>query len=224
MGNKYVTFSFDDGDRQDIRFVEMLNKYGLKGTFNLNSGLASEANRGVYNGVDIIRLNATDYKELYEGHEVAVHGLTHPHLEMQDERTIFNEISRDKRNLEDIVGYEVVGMAYPYGTYDDRVVKIAKQCGIRYARTVETTPVFTPQKDLMRFKPSCKFDEEGVFSLIDAFFEGESEQKQVLYIWGHSYEFDFDDGWTRIENICKKLSENATLFRPATNREALLDD
>ena len=34
---KFLTFSFDDGITQDIRFIELLNKYGLKGTFNLNS-------------------------------------------------------------------------------------------------------------------------------------------------------------------------------------------
>jgi peptidoglycan/xylan/chitin deacetylase (PgdA/CDA1 family) len=34
---KAVTFSFDDGVMQDIRVIEILDKYGLKGTFNLNS-------------------------------------------------------------------------------------------------------------------------------------------------------------------------------------------
>ena len=35
--NKAVTFSFDDGLTQDIRLLEILNKYDLKCTFNLNS-------------------------------------------------------------------------------------------------------------------------------------------------------------------------------------------
>jgi hypothetical protein len=35
--NKAFTFSFDDGVLQDIRAIEIMNKYGLKGTFNLNS-------------------------------------------------------------------------------------------------------------------------------------------------------------------------------------------
>ena len=37
--NKAVTFSFDDGVTQDKRLVEILNKYNLKATFNLNSAL-----------------------------------------------------------------------------------------------------------------------------------------------------------------------------------------
>ena len=32
---KAVTFSFDDGVSQDIRMIELLDKYGLKATFNL---------------------------------------------------------------------------------------------------------------------------------------------------------------------------------------------
>ena len=35
---KALTFSYDDGVEQDIRLVEILDKYGMKGTFNLNSG------------------------------------------------------------------------------------------------------------------------------------------------------------------------------------------
>ncbi len=34
---KAVTFSYDDGITQDINLVELLNKYGLKCTFNINS-------------------------------------------------------------------------------------------------------------------------------------------------------------------------------------------
>ena len=36
---KAVTFSYDDGVNQDIRFAEILSKYGLKGTFNLNTAM-----------------------------------------------------------------------------------------------------------------------------------------------------------------------------------------
>ena len=36
---KAITFSYDDGVTQDIRLVELLNKYNLKSTFNLNSEL-----------------------------------------------------------------------------------------------------------------------------------------------------------------------------------------
>ena len=40
---KALTLSYDDGVEQDVRLIEIMKKYGLKGTFNINSGLyASE--------------------------------------------------------------------------------------------------------------------------------------------------------------------------------------
>ena len=35
--DKAVTFSYDDGFRYDIRLAQTLDRYGIKGTFNLNS-------------------------------------------------------------------------------------------------------------------------------------------------------------------------------------------
>ena len=37
--NKAVTFSYDDGIEQDKQLVDIFNTYGLKCTFNLNSGI-----------------------------------------------------------------------------------------------------------------------------------------------------------------------------------------
>lgn len=39
---KAFNVTYDDGVLQDIRFVDLLNKYHLKGTFNLNSGLMED--------------------------------------------------------------------------------------------------------------------------------------------------------------------------------------
>lgn len=73
---KALTFSYDDGVEQDRRLVALLNRYGLKGTFNLNSGIQTYANCWENSGVEIHRLNALGLGSLYRGHEVAVHTLT----------------------------------------------------------------------------------------------------------------------------------------------------
>ena len=39
---KALTFSFDDGNFDDIRLIKIMNKYGIKGTFNINSGKNKE--------------------------------------------------------------------------------------------------------------------------------------------------------------------------------------
>ena len=223
MGKKSVTFSFDDGVREDIPFIELLNKYGLKGTFNLNSGLADEKHRWVYKGSDVIHLNKADMLDIYKGHEVAVHTLTHPFLEKLDEEKIYEQVYQDKCNLEDWYGEEVVGMAYPYGTYDDRVLEVLKRCGIKYARTTKTTPEFTPQSDLLQFKSSCCFTSPDLHSIIDRFLASESDQKQVLYIWGHTYQLGVDMSWADFEEVCKRLSSVKGLVFE-TNKDALLKE
>ena len=37
-----VTFSYDDGVEQDRHLVELFNTYGMKATFNLNSGIQTD--------------------------------------------------------------------------------------------------------------------------------------------------------------------------------------
>ena len=39
---KALTLSYDDGIRQDKRLIAIMQKYGLKGTFNINSGCFAE--------------------------------------------------------------------------------------------------------------------------------------------------------------------------------------
>ena len=70
---KAVTYSYDDGVRQDIRFAEVLGKYGIKCTFNVNGGMFGSPTK---NGG---RLSPEEIKEnlLDKGHEVAVHGQQH---------------------------------------------------------------------------------------------------------------------------------------------------
>ena len=47
---KAVTFSFDDGVSQDKRLIDLFDKYGLKGTFNLNSNLLGKKHISVCDG------------------------------------------------------------------------------------------------------------------------------------------------------------------------------
>lgn len=216
---KYVTFSFDDGVEQDVRFVNELNKYGFKCTFNINTGIQTRANCWNNDGVEIHRMNIKGLKELYKGHEVAVHTLTHPRLETLDEETIYNEIFYDKKNIENIFGTEVVGMAYPFGTYDERVIRIAKEIGIKYARTAGTSMKFSLAPNMLAYSGTCHFINSELFRLIDDFEAKEDNgEKTVLYIWGHTYEFDVMKKWDLLTEIFERLKNVKANF--VTNREA----
>ena len=147
---KAITFSYDDGTTQDIRLVDLLNEYGLKCTFNLNSDLL--AHRGILNlngqHISHYKLHPEDVKRIYKGHEVAAHTLTHPNLMQCDDKEVIRQVETDRQKLSELVGYEVVGMAYPCGgiNNDDRVASLIKNhTGIRYSRTITSSNSFDLQ-------------------------------------------------------------------------------
>lgn len=218
--NKALTFSYDDGISQDIRLVEILNKYGMKCTFNLNSGIMNEKGNFQINDVPITRMTPEGLAELYRGHEIAVHTLTHPNLlELSDEE-VRREIAEDKSALESLFGCEICGMAYPYGTFDERVIGIAKECGIKYSRTVIDAPDFALQNNLMEFKATCHHRNPRVFELLEEFLAYKGDAPAMFCLWGHSYEFDVNNNWELIEEFCKKASGHSDIFY-GTNREVL---
>lgn len=221
---KAVTFSFDDGVTQDIRLVEILNRYGLKSTFNLNSGLMGmTAENPDALGRWHHKLTPQECKELYAGHEVAVHTVTHPTLVGLPEDEIVYQVEEDRKVLEKLFGYPIVGMAYPNGPNDDRVAGVIKNNSpIRYSRTVTSTHAFTKQENLLRFNPTVYYVEECLEEIVDKFLQSESDEDQLLYIWGHSYEMDNSPiTWCKFESLCKKLANRNDIFY-GTNKEVLL--
>lgn len=225
---KAITFSYDDGVTQDIRLIELLNKYGLKCTFNLNSELLSQKGMLIREGQRIshYKVHPQDVKDLYDGHEVAVHTLTHPNLTQRDDAEVIRQVETDRLNLSRLVGYEVVGMAYPCGgvNNDDRVAELIKQnTGVRYSRTITTTGSFDLQENLYRFNPTAfHLDFDELMRLGTSFIELKPETPKIFYIWGHSYEMDYGaDYWVKLEKFFKLISNKDDIFY-GTNKEVLL--
>jgi len=218
---KALTLSYDDGVEQDRKLVEILNQYGIKAAFNLNSGIQTGANWWQNGDVQIHRMNINRLPALYEGHEIAVHSLTHPHLENLDRETIRNELEQDRLNLERIFGKPVYGMAYPFGTYNDLVVKTVGECGLRFARGVKSTYSFDVPEDLLVYQPTLHHKESRLMELAESFIKLKSDRPQVFYLWGHSYEFDTDRNWQVIEDFCRLMAGRDDIYY-ATNAQALL--
>jgi peptidoglycan/xylan/chitin deacetylase (PgdA/CDA1 family) len=223
---KALTLSYDDGVEQDRRLVEILNRHGIKAAFNLNSGIQSGAGfwvnkDGEGRDVCIRRMNVRGLAELYAGHEIAVHGLTHPHLETLDGESVRNELEQDKLNLERIFGIPVHGMAYPFGTYNDTVLKAAAACGLKYGRGVRSSYSFDLPADLLVYQPSCHHADPRLMELAEKFIKLRPAAPQVFYVWGHSYEFDTGRNWELIEDFCRLMARRDDIFY-ATNAQALL--
>lgn len=226
---KAVTFSYDDGVLQDLRLIELLDRYGLKATFNLNSQLLGQENYLIREDVKVnhTKVQPSQVKTVYQNHEVAVHTLSHPNLTTLEEDEIIRQVEEDRSNLTALVGYEVDGMAYPCGgvNHDARVADVLRRkTGVRYSRTITSSYSFAPQTDLLQFNPTVYHREwEEMFRLGEEFLALQPDTPQIFYIWGHSYEFDIDDSWSRFEDFCRLISGKEDIFY-GTNREILLSD
>lgn len=226
---KAVTFSYDDGVTQDIRLVEMFNKYGLKATFNLNSGKLDKLKQLDIAGkkIDHNKVSAADVRRIYEGHEIASHTLDHPRLPaIEDDGEIIRQVEEDRLRLSELAGYEVIGFAYPCGgvNYDSRVSKLIREnTGIKYCRTIVPNFSLEPQADLYEFKPTVHHQShwDEMFEIGEKFINASPDTPQIFYIWGHSYEFDINNEWDRFEEFCRMISGKNDIFY-GTNKDILL--
>ncbi len=221
---KALTFSYDDGVCPDGRLMELLNKYRMKGTFNINTSRHPKTDtRPFYirNDARIEYYTWSELRDAYKGHELACHSLTHPRLEKLDRVTCRAEVLTDMINLEAVTGRTPVGMAYPYGSYSDETVEVLAELGIKYCRTVRSTHSFEPQTDLLRFNPTCHHNDPQLMELAKRFVELKPKTPQIFYVWGHSYEFETDKNWEVIERFCDYIAGRDDIFY-GTNEEILL--
>lgn len=211
-GKKFITLSFDDGTVHDRRMIEILDRYGIKCTFNLNSDRLGMKHTWEAAGLicDHSEVEADEVATLYRNHEVAAHGLDHRTFTKLEDAALLAEAEEDRVALSRLWGKEVIGCAYPNGPFDDRVADFLRdRTGIRYARTVVATNSFAMPQDFFRWHPTCAFEEAGIFMLADKFLSQNTEEDRLFYIWGHSYCFDRNHTWDRFEMLCRVLA-----FRP----------
>lgn len=135
---KAVTFSYDDGVEQDKRLIQLLDRYGLKCTFNLNSGffgMKGSLERTIFGATKIVSHNKIpldEIRQVYVNHEVACHTVNHPTLRDLTDDKIITEVAEDAATLERVIGKKVNGLAYPngYGPADPLVFE--KLTGTKY--------------------------------------------------------------------------------------------
>lgn len=216
-----LTLSYDDGVIQDIRLTEILKKHGIKCTFNINAGLFP-AEDTVFPKEQIHRrLKRSEVLETYNSDlfEAACHGYTHPWLEQCDPANAVDEVMQDRNELEALFGRPIQGMAYPMGTFNDRVVQILSDCGIRYCRTTVSTEDFNIPSDWLRMPATCHHKNKRLMELADQFLApSRYPLPRLFYLWGHSYEFDNDNNWDVIEQFAEKMAGHEDIFY-GTNME-----
>lgn len=207
---KALTMSYDDGQKFDRQLVKIFNKYGIKGTFHLNSGnLDGEA-----------FITSGEVAELYKGHEVSLHTKTHPFLNCIPIEVLIEEIVEDRKVLESLAGYPIKGMSYPFGVYDEKIVETLKSLGIQYSRTVVSHHDFRIPDNFLMWPATCHHD-DNLLELGQRFLDYEYRGKlKLMYVWGHSYEFDRNNNWEVIEDFCRLVSGKEDIWY-ATNIEIM---
>lgn len=214
--NKALTLSYDDGTVYDKRMVEILDKYGIKCTFNLNSGLMGVGRR----------MSKEECVSLFKDshHEVAIHG--EKHLGLLDLPSQFGtrDIVNDKNNLEAIFGRIVNGMAYAYGDFTDDTIETLKRSGVVYSRTCAQTERFDIPTDWLRWPSTCYHKNKRLFEVLDAFLDDTPprhmwcDEPRLFYLFGHSYEFNDDNNWDLLEKFCSLAGGKENVWY-ATNIE-----
>ena len=220
------TMSYDDGRMEDYRLAGLMRKYGVKGTFNINTGLfygddrpdpaENPLHRRMRKG-EFLRF-AEEYKDLAE---IAVHTRTHAGIATMTAPQIVDEVIEDRVVIEEMLGKIVRGMAYPYGHCNDTIVRAAEACGIAYSRTTVSSEDFSLPRDWLRLAATCHHRNPKLFELTDEFFAIEEKfntAPKLFYLWGHSYEFDDCGNWDLIEKFLEKMGGRDDVWY-ATNIE-----
>lgn len=216
---KALTLSYDDGVVYDKRLIEIMDKHGLKGTFNINSGLYAqkEGER---------RLTKEEAIALYKDspHEVAIHGKVHNSLTHVSKVVALNDVLEDRKNLEETFGKIIRGMAYANGSFNDEVVEMLKQCDVKYARTTISTEGFEMPTDWLRLPATCHHNHPKLMELAKKFVEMQDHWYawrntcQMFYLWGHAYEFNDNNNWEVIEEFAAYMGGREDIWY-ATNGE-----
>ncbi len=213
--NRAITFSMDDGVQQDMWFINLLEQYGMKGTFNLNSGRFISRDHVYPEGKVWRAMVDEDVLPTYTNPhaDVACHTVTHPTLMNASEAEIADEILTDRINLERRFGRIITGLAIPNGPYDDTTIDVGKRCGLTYMRSVRSSYSFEFPKELCPFDPTCAYDDEQLPDIIDRFFTERCKGDPfLLYIWGHTYCFEGNNQWDEVEQLVRSLAHHDNVW------------
>ena len=206
---KIVSLSFDDGTVYDLRFIELLNKYNLKATLNLNSGLKDFV--WYYGDHPIERLDLEAHRLAYEGQEVASHSLTHPYFSSLTEGEVIRQVKEDVENLSRIFAYRVEGFAFPFHDQtEENIATVKENADLSYIRYSYLDHSGT-HRDRYHIHINALYDDEDIYERLEEFKADDSPENGLFVIAGHAYEFEVKNDWEKIEKLLAYLKNDDAL-------------
>lgn len=198
---KYFLLSFDDGTVYDKRLVALLNRYGIPGTFNLNSGLEDFV--WEFQGNRVVRQHLADTVAQYQGHEIASHSRTHPHLEALPPPALRREVEEDCAVLKHVFGVRELGFAVPFTVCGEREIHLIRRF-VRYIRLSEYADDFALPEDPYHIPIHALYHDANVREKI-AEFAASDLQDGLFVLAGHSYELEFLNHWDDMEALIQYI-------------------
>ena len=121
-----VSLTYDDGTADQVQASSIMAKYGMVGTFFINSGRLGAT--GYMTAADAQSLQAA-------GNEIGGHTVSHADLPTLSPDEQARQICNDRVNLLND-GLQVSDFAYPYGDENSSVEQVAANCGYNSARGI----------------------------------------------------------------------------------------
>lgn len=124
---KPIAVTFDDGWRSQYNnALPVLTKYKIPATFYIYTGvIGSPAYMTWDNLHTLVNLKM----------EIAGHTKSHPHLTKTNPSKLDEELVQSKQVLEKNLRVHVSDFAYPYGNYNDAIIKAVMEAGYTSGRT-----------------------------------------------------------------------------------------
>jgi peptidoglycan/xylan/chitin deacetylase (PgdA/CDA1 family) len=148
-GRRYCVITFDDGFVSVLEnALPELEARGIPATFFIPTGCFDQAPMWVKNPDAPARrqrvLSVTQLARLRSHHLITIgsHTVTHPRLAQLEETRITRELMESRVVLEEILGRPVSLLGFPHGSFDDRVLALARQCGYQRVFTVQPRLAF----------------------------------------------------------------------------------
>lgn len=208
-----VTTSWDDGSIFDLKVAELLNKYGIKGTFYVPKSLFAHP------------LERDDILMLDKYSEIGSHTLNHVDLTKVSLSEAKREIEGSKTYLEDLLGHNVPMFCYPSGRFNKDIKKIVRDAGFIAARTTKRggfnlpsdpyewqitlyaspglpTPTLIPWLK-RRIAITGLLDWETQAKLL---FDKFLKVGGIYHIWGHSLGFEINLHWDKLDRVLAYIS------------------
>lgn len=202
---KIVSLSFDDGTIYDLRFIELLNKYNIRATLNLNSDLDNFV--WYFGETPIERLKLNEVVEKYKGHEVCSHSLTHPYFSSLNKEEIIRQVKEDCENLSKIFNRDINAFAFPFHDQTEEHIQILKEnLNLNYIRYSYFEESYLPE-DRYHIPLNALYNDNDLYEKLEKFKNNDLDNS-LFVIAGHSYEFEVRNEWDRIEELLKYLSSN----------------